>query len=79
MVDGSLQPQQIEYVVAASAEGYSFPTNLDSDPPVNGMAPQTQSQLVHSCLQNRVSAEQFEVLLCEHANRRLSVQPTLQN
>jgi len=71
--NASLSQQQLEYVVAASAEGYSFPTNLDSDPPVNGMAPQTQSELVHTCLQSGVSAGQFEVLLSEHTNRRLSV------
>ncbi len=28
-------------VVAASAEGYAFPTTLDRDAPVGGMAPQT--------------------------------------
>ena len=25
-----------------TAEGYSFPTNLDSDPPKGGLAPETQ-------------------------------------
>jgi len=69
----SLPPRQLAQVVAAAAEGYSFPTNLDSDPPVNGMAPQTQNELVHACLERGVSVDEFNRLLSEHANRRLSV------
>lgn len=71
--NGSVPPQQLKHIVAAAAEGYSFPTNLDSDPPVNGMAPQTQNELVHASLENRVSADQFNVLLNEHTNRKFSV------
>ena len=37
-------------VVAASAEGYAFPTNLDRDPPVDGLAPETQAELVWRAL-----------------------------
>lgn len=33
-------------VVAASAEGYAFPTNLDRDQPIGGLAPQTQAELL---------------------------------
>ncbi|WP_046728160.1 phytanoyl-CoA dioxygenase family protein [Streptomyces humi] len=40
----------LENVVAASAEGYPFPTNLDSDPPVDGMAPPSQADLVRRAL-----------------------------
>jgi hypothetical protein len=32
-------PQAVANVIAACAEGYPFPTNLDRDPPVGGMAP----------------------------------------
>jgi ectoine hydroxylase-related dioxygenase (phytanoyl-CoA dioxygenase family) len=38
-------------VVAASAEGYSFPTNLDRDQPVGGLAPETQAELFWRALQ----------------------------
>ena len=48
--DDSLTQSQIECVIAASAEGYSFPTNLDSDPPLGGMAPKTQAQLLQDAL-----------------------------
>jgi ectoine hydroxylase-related dioxygenase (phytanoyl-CoA dioxygenase family) len=37
-------------VVAASAEGYAFPTNLDRDQPIGGLAPQTQAELVSQAL-----------------------------
>ena len=33
----------LDAAIAATAEGYSFPTNLDRDPPVGGLAPQTQA------------------------------------
>lgn len=77
--NGSITPQQRANIVAASAEGYAFPTNLDSDPPVNGMAPKTQNELVLASLANAHSQVQFDALLSEHANRRLSVPGTLQN
>ena len=37
-------------VIAASAEGYPFPTNLDSNPPVGGMAPKTQADFLFEAL-----------------------------
>ncbi|WP_367319390.1 phytanoyl-CoA dioxygenase family protein [Streptomyces sp. HUAS ZL42] len=40
----------LEHVIAASAEGYPFPTNLDSDPPVDGMAPPSQADVVRRAL-----------------------------
>jgi ectoine hydroxylase-related dioxygenase (phytanoyl-CoA dioxygenase family) len=36
----------LQNVVAASAEGYPFPTDLDLDPPVDGLAPASQADLV---------------------------------
>jgi hypothetical protein len=37
--------------VAASAEGYAFPTNLDRDQPIGGLAPETQAGLLWRALQ----------------------------
>lgn len=39
---GVLSLAQIHAAVSACAEGYSFPTNLDRDPPKGGLAPETQ-------------------------------------
>ncbi|MEW2452109.1 phytanoyl-CoA dioxygenase family protein [Streptomyces parvulus] len=40
----------LENVIAASAEGYPFPTDLDRDPPVGGLAPLSQADLVRRAL-----------------------------
>ncbi|MDT6983603.1 phytanoyl-CoA dioxygenase family protein [Streptomyces lusitanus] len=40
----------LENVIAASAEGYPFPTNLDNDPPVDGLAPPSQADMVRRAL-----------------------------
>ncbi|MEU0580141.1 phytanoyl-CoA dioxygenase family protein [Streptomyces griseoincarnatus] len=42
--------QWLENVIAASAEGYPFPTNLDNDPPVDGLAPPSQADVVRGAL-----------------------------
>ena len=41
---------EIENIISACSEGYSFPTNLDLDPPKNGKAPITQSQIMKNAL-----------------------------
>ena len=45
-----MPPRELANVVAASAEGYAFPTNLDRDQPVDGMSPRTQAELVTDAL-----------------------------
>jgi ectoine hydroxylase-related dioxygenase (phytanoyl-CoA dioxygenase family) len=37
----TLTASEIAAAIAATAEGYSFPTNLDRDPPKGGLAPET--------------------------------------
>jgi ectoine hydroxylase-related dioxygenase (phytanoyl-CoA dioxygenase family) len=62
----------IRNVIAASAEGYAFPTNLDRDQPVDGLAPQTQAELVWQALSEGWSLAAFGKALAEHADRRES-------
>ncbi len=69
----TLSATHLSNVIAASAEGYPFPTNLDADPPVNGMAPQAQSAMVADCLAQGIAPEQFNERLAAHTNRRRSV------
>jgi ectoine hydroxylase-related dioxygenase (phytanoyl-CoA dioxygenase family) len=57
-------------VVAAAAEGYAFPTNLDRDQPVGGLAPQTQAELVLQAVQEGWDVAAFEERLATHAERR---------
>ena len=59
-------------VVAASAEGYAFPTNLDRDQPLNGMSPETQSDLVRRALGEAISVEELSERLAAQVNRTLS-------
>ncbi len=57
-------------VIAASAEGYAFPTNLDRDPPVDGLAPPTQADLVRRALSEGWDSDAFGAALTEQAGRR---------
>ncbi|NZD64269.1 phytanoyl-CoA dioxygenase family protein [Rhizobium sp. WYCCWR 11290] len=67
-----LSPDEIANAVAACAEGYSFPTNLDRDPPLGGLAPKTQAQLMHEALKEGWSDEAFTAALAEQAQKKLS-------
>jgi ectoine hydroxylase-related dioxygenase (phytanoyl-CoA dioxygenase family) len=53
----------VENVIAASAEGYPFPTNLDSNPPIGGIAPSTQADYLRKALEERQSAADFGALI----------------
>jgi ectoine hydroxylase-related dioxygenase (phytanoyl-CoA dioxygenase family) len=61
-------------VVAASAEGYAFPTNLDRDQPIGGLAPETQAGLVWRALSERWPAEAITAELSVQAERHISAQ-----
>jgi ectoine hydroxylase-related dioxygenase (phytanoyl-CoA dioxygenase family) len=56
--------------VAACAEGYSFPTNLDRDQPVGGLAPETQSQLLARAVAEGWDAAALQKELASYAERR---------
>lgn len=56
---GELDEEGLQAVIAMSADGYSFPTNLDTDPPLHGMAPQTGQQLLEQAVQERWSVDRF--------------------
>ena len=51
---------ELDNVIAASAEGYAFPTNLDQDQPIDGLAPQTQADLVRQALAEEWTRAAFE-------------------
>ncbi len=69
---GQLSETDIVNAVASCAEGYSFPTNLDRDPPVGGLAPKTQAQLMHEALKEGWSDEAFTNALADHAEKKLT-------
>ncbi|TAU33225.1 phytanoyl-CoA dioxygenase [Rhizobium ruizarguesonis] len=71
-LQGRLSPDEIANAVAACAEGYSFPTNLDRAPPLGGLAPKTQAQLMHEALKEGWNDEVFTAALEEQAQKKLS-------
>ncbi|MEP3049659.1 MAG: phytanoyl-CoA dioxygenase family protein [Roseibium sp.] len=60
----------LDAVVSSCAEGYSFPTNLDRDPPVGGLAPETQKQLMLRALSEQMPFNVFATALDEQTKRR---------
>jgi ectoine hydroxylase-related dioxygenase (phytanoyl-CoA dioxygenase family) len=67
-----MPPARVGDVVAASAEGYAFPTNLDRDQPVNGMSPPTQADLVRRALGEAISPDELSERLAAQEYRTLS-------
>jgi ectoine hydroxylase-related dioxygenase (phytanoyl-CoA dioxygenase family) len=63
-------PDAVDHVIAATAEGYAFPTNLDRDQPIGGLAPQSQAELLRQAVAETWSAERLEQALTDHAGRR---------
>ena len=57
-------------IIAACAEGYAFPTNLDRDQPVGGLAPQTQAELVWQAVAEGWDPSSFRHELTVQAARR---------
>jgi ectoine hydroxylase-related dioxygenase (phytanoyl-CoA dioxygenase family) len=56
--------------IASCAEGYSFPTNLDRDPPAGGLAPETQAALFRRALDAGWPPEDFAEALAAQEDRR---------
>jgi ectoine hydroxylase-related dioxygenase (phytanoyl-CoA dioxygenase family) len=63
-------PEWLRNVVAAFAEGYPFPTNLDLDPPVGGLAPPSQADVVWQAVTEDWTPERLHGQLRAHAARR---------
>jgi ectoine hydroxylase-related dioxygenase (phytanoyl-CoA dioxygenase family) len=67
-----LASDQLACAVAATAEGYAFPTNLDRDPPIGGLAPESQQGMMLRALQERWSTETFEQAQQTMSHKKLS-------
>jgi ectoine hydroxylase-related dioxygenase (phytanoyl-CoA dioxygenase family) len=61
----------VDNVVAAAAEGYAFPTNLDRDQPIGGLAPQTQAELMRQALAEKWDEADFTAAIRAHGERRM--------
>lgn len=67
---GQLGPDAVASAIACAAEGYAFPSNLDTDPPKGGLAPETQAALMARALAESLSPEAFADMLDAQAARR---------
>ncbi len=59
-----------ENVIAAACEGYAFPTNLDKDPPIGGLAPASQADTVRTAVAERWPIERLRAELVARNERR---------
>jgi len=69
---GRLRDVEGAAAVAACAEGYAYPTNLDRDPPVGGLAPLTQAEIMRKALTNGTSPDAFSQIMHLWEDRRKS-------
>jgi ectoine hydroxylase-related dioxygenase (phytanoyl-CoA dioxygenase family) len=67
---GAMSLNQARRAVTACAEGYAFPTNLDRDPPLGGLAPESQQGLMMRALSEDWPVERFEDALLQQAEKR---------
>ncbi len=67
---GALGAAGVVAAVAASTEGYPFPTNLDLDQPVDGLTPITQAELVHRALDDDCEPAALSAALADYTGRR---------
>jgi ectoine hydroxylase-related dioxygenase (phytanoyl-CoA dioxygenase family) len=67
---GALDEAAMANAVAACAEGYAFPTDLDRDPPIGGLAPPSQQDLMTQALREAWPMERFESAVTAQTQRR---------
>ena len=68
----SLAASATTNAIAACAEGYAFPTNLDLDPPIGGLAPESQAAMMQRALKEGWTSERFQKTLITQAQKKLT-------
>ena len=68
----SLGERKVRDTIAATADGYSFPTNLDSDPPVGGNAPKTAQDFMWEGLRAGWNLTHLQSELRAYRDRRVA-------
>ena len=63
--------RQIDNVIAAAAEGYAYPTNLDLDHPADDLAPPTQANLITQAVADGWAQSRLEDVLATWHHRRV--------
>jgi ectoine hydroxylase-related dioxygenase (phytanoyl-CoA dioxygenase family) len=70
MADAGAEPAAVANAIAACAEGYAFPTNLDLDQPAGGLAPPSQAELLAQAVAERWPQARLEGELGAWSARR---------
>ena len=70
--EGRLSETGCANAVASCAEGYAFPTNLDRDPPLGGLAPPSQQDLMLQALREDWPPARFDETIAAQAAKRLT-------
>lgn len=65
----------LDNAAAAAAEGYAFPTDLDADPPVDGLAPPSPADVLRRAVREGWSAAEFDAALSGREARRRGERP----
>lgn len=64
--------READNVIAACAEGYPFPANLDIDSPLSGMAPPSQQDVMRQALAEGWTQEVFAQAIADQLDRKRS-------
>ncbi|MBU6278401.1 MAG: phytanoyl-CoA dioxygenase family protein [Actinomycetales bacterium] len=67
-----LTAERLACVIAASAEGYPFPTNLDRDQPIGGLAPASQAVLLSQAVTESWPTDRLDAALQAYDERRMT-------
>jgi ectoine hydroxylase-related dioxygenase (phytanoyl-CoA dioxygenase family) len=70
--EGRISADRAADAIAACAEGYAFPTNLDRDPPIGGLAPPSQQAVMLGALGHGATVDAFTADLAAQHERRLT-------
>lgn len=70
--NGEISASELHCIIAACAEGYPFPANLDLDSPLSGMAPESQQQLMQRAIENGLDNHEFEAAILDQQGRKRS-------
>jgi ectoine hydroxylase-related dioxygenase (phytanoyl-CoA dioxygenase family) len=70
LLNRDLPPADIDRLITATADYYAFPTSLDLDPPKQGLAPESQAQLMHRAVAERWDIARLSSALDDRNRRR---------
>lgn len=70
LLESRLTDREKANVVAASAEGYAFPTNLDRDPPVGGLIPLSVAERMVAALDEKMPIAAFAEMIAARDHAR---------